>query len=233
MTLTTCSCTSSRVSGRRLYPTKRSLSPHTSSNLQITALSTGFIHRLEGVEVFDLSTAVRVRDLSRRAAVCVLEHGTAFLTDVVDLLLDGQGPAGVRCACGEVHAPVPPQSGELALLAAIREQRESEWPAAREVPQGSILVRSTVWEPAFASEVKVGALLALDGGQGRRALRVTRCRLGERQHGYGASTPVVTFLLVDAESGEPGSLTVALDEPLTVGFEAPDSVPQDLAGGAA
>jgi len=120
--------------------------------------------------------------------------------------------------CQSVHdVPAPPMPGELALLAAVRAQRQSA------EPQGSALVDSVTWVPAFAFDVRPGSLLALDGPSGRRALRVTRLLRGERQVGYGSPVEVVTFLLVDAESGEPGSLTAGLDEPLTVAFEVPDS----------
>jgi len=100
------------------------------------------------------------------------------------------------------------------------------------VPCPSTLAESLAWMPAFASEVGERSLLALDGPDGRRAMRVTRLRRAERPHGFGGIVETVTFLLVDAESGEPGSITVALDEPLTVAVEVPGSVPAELGGGS-
>jgi hypothetical protein len=121
--------------------------------------------------------------------------------------------------CQSVHdAPARELPPELALrLAVMHAQRKQA------EPQGSTLVDSVTWVPAFAFDVRPGSLLALDGPSGRRALRVTRLLRGERQVGYGTPVEVVTFLLVDAESGDPGSLTAGLDEPLTVAFEVPDS----------
>jgi hypothetical protein len=133
-------------------------------------------------------------------------------------------PPGWRGGC---ETPRPLDGGGLPPVLA-----EAMFGRPRSTPQGSALVAEATWEPAFASEVGPGSLLALDGPLGRRALRVTRLLHGERPHGFGGTVPVVTFLLMDAESGEPRSLTATLDEPLTVAFEAPDTVPADLAGGS-
>lgn len=164
----------------------------------------------------------RLLDVAREMAGASLAVVSDGLEDLAYLVRSRPLPPPVLGeVCGDVSS-----SPDLRLLAAVREQRLAEPPA-------SVLVASTVWVPAFASEVEVGRLLALDGGLGRRAMRVTRLRRSERSQGFGASVEVVTFLLVDAESGEPGSVTVAVDEPLTVAAEVPGTVPADFADGAA
>ena len=179
-------------------------------------------------------TVGRLFDVAREMAGASLIVAASGLEDV-GCIVRGLQAAPPRPAamepppgwCGDCETPHPLDDAVLppGLVSAM-------FGRPRSAPQGSVLVAEATWEPAFASEVRPGSLLALDGPSGRRALRVTRLRHGERPHGFGMPVPVVTFLLVDAETGEPGSLTVTLDEPLTVGFEAPDTVPADLAGGS-
>lgn len=178
-------------------------------------------------------TAARLFDVAREMAGASFIVAAGAIEDVGCIIRGLQDPPPRPSAmeppsgwCSDCETVHPLDDGALppGLASAM-------FGRPRSVPQASALVASTTWEPAFASEVKSGSLLALDGLLGRRAMRVTRLLRGERPHGFGMPVPVVTFLLVDVESGEPGSLTAALDEPLTVGFEAPDAVPADLAGG--
>lgn len=183
--------------------------------------------------MFDLTKS---SGLGRRIVLCGLAHGAALLNDVVDLMLDDQAPRALSPApfpaelacedCGVQHGMLAAPSMPPELAAALAARRQGE-------PQGSALVRTATWVPAFASEVKEGALLGMDGPTGRRAMRVVRRRLSERQNPYGfGAVEFVTFLLVDAESGEPGSLTVPVDEAVPVAVEAPESL-AEIAGGAA
>jgi hypothetical protein len=176
-------------------------------------------------------TVTRLLDVGRDVAgawLVVASEGLEELGCIVRGLQDPpprpvgmEPPPGWCDGCETVHAAdggLPPGL------------KEAVFGRARPAAQSSALVAEVTWEPAFAFEVKERSLLALDGPAGQRAMRVTRLLARERPNGYGLPVPGVTFLLVDAETGEPGSLWTPLDEALTVAFEAPDSVPSDLGG---
>lgn len=95
-------------------------------------------------------------------------------------------------------------------------------------------VASRTWRGAFASDVEVGALVALDGRHfgapaGRRALRITDRRSSERLALLGGGE-AITFLFVDLDSERPDSITVSPQTALEVAVEVPDSVPAHLDG---
>lgn len=98
-------------------------------------------------------------------------------------------------------------------------------------------VAGRTWRGAFASDVREGALIALDGRhfggpRGRRALRITDRRDGDRAGLglFGAAMETITFLFVDLDTERSDSITVAPQTALDVAVEVPDSVPADMGG---
>lgn len=93
-------------------------------------------------------------------------------------------------------------------------------------------VASRAWRGAFAADIAVGALIALDGRHfgapgGRRALRITDRRGSERPALLGGGE-AITFLFTDLDSDRSDSITVSPQTALEVAVEVPDSVPADL-----
>lgn len=96
-------------------------------------------------------------------------------------------------------------------------------------------VAARSWRGAFASDVEVGALIAVDGRHfgvepGRRALRITDRRTTERPPLLGGGE-ALTFLFVDLDSDRSDSITVSPSTALEVAVEVPDSIPVDMGGG--
>lgn len=96
-------------------------------------------------------------------------------------------------------------------------------------------VAARTWRPAFASDVREKALIAVDGryvnaAPGRRALRVGERRVGEHAGMFGTTRDAITFLVTDIETGRSDSLTVTPDAALDVAVEVPDSIPADMGG---
>lgn len=115
------------------------------------------------------------------------------------------------------------------------EQPEDETPRRRETPPDAPAVAERSWRGAFASDVKVGDLIALDGRHfhaepGRRALRITDRREGEHSSMFGGTAQAVTLLFVDLDTERSESITVSPTAALEIAVEVPDSVPADLGG---
>lgn len=96
-------------------------------------------------------------------------------------------------------------------------------------------VAARAWRGVFASDVKEGDLVAVDGRYfsgppGRRALLITGRREDERAGLLGATMQAITFLFTDLDSDRSDSITVASSAALEVEVRVPDSVPTDLGG---
>lgn len=169
-------------------------------------------------------TISRLFEVARDAAGACLVVAAESMEEVAHIVRGIADPPGWCASCQTVHASTPEPSSLPPGLAEVFAQARS----AR-----SSLAETATWVPAFASEVREGSLLLLDGPRGAQAMRVLRRKSTERQHMFGAPVESLTFLLVDADAGTPGSITVGPDDAMTVAFEVPGEVPADLAGGAA
>lgn len=96
-------------------------------------------------------------------------------------------------------------------------------------------VAARTWRGTFASDVKVGDLIAVDGRYfksepGRRALRITDRRDGEHMSMFGGTANAITLLFVDLDTDRSESITVSPTAALEIAVEVPDSVPADMGG---
>jgi hypothetical protein len=96
-------------------------------------------------------------------------------------------------------------------------------------PTDSPRLAEFTWEARFASDVQVGAVLSVAGRDGARVVRVTERRESEHSSPFGGSSEAFTFLVMDLDSEEPGSLMALPSEAMRVGVVAPDS-PEGLGG---
>jgi len=119
-----------------------------------------------------------------------------------------------------------------ALIGESRTSEEPEQP--REHPDAPAAAART-WRGTFASDVKVGDLIAVDGRYfksepGRRALRITGRREGEHAGMFGGTAQAITLLFVDLDTDRSESITVSPSAALEIAVEVPDSVPADMDG---
>jgi len=120
--------------------------------------------------------------------------------------------------------------------ALLSESRATEEPDREhdEYPDAPAVTERT-WRGTFASDVKVGDLIAVDGRYfksepGRRALRITDRREGEHSSMFGGTAQAITLLFVDLDTDRSESITVSPTAALEIAVEVPDSVPADMGG---
>lgn len=121
--------------------------------------------------------------------------------------------------------------GDIATL--LRDSGRARVHETREDGEDAPSIARFTWAPVFASAVREEAVIRIDGrylddDPGMRALRVTERRDGERSM-FGNTQRTVTLLLLDLDSGRPGSITAGEDMPLEVGVQVPSDL-ADLGG---
>lgn len=121
-----------------------------------------------------------------------------------------------------------------ALIGESRPTEEPDDDRDRTHPDAPAVAART-WRGTFASDVKVGDLIAVDGRYfksepGRRALRITDRREGEHSSMFGGTAQAITLLFVDLDTDRSESITVSPSAALEIAVEVPDSVPADMGG---
>lgn len=126
------------------------------------------------------------------------------------------------------------------FAADVRDALVGEEPATEEPDRGhehpdAPAVAARTWRGTFASDVKVGDLIAVDGRYfhaepGRHALRITDRREGEHSGMFGVTANAITLLLLDLDTDRSESITVSPQAALEIAVEVPDSIPADMGG---